>query len=265
MKYRGAFHQRGQAMSEFVAATALLVPLLMAIVYIGKYADVKHEAIQASRYAAFEQALDPSAQHESANNSAVLIEETKERFFTDGSRNNGKIGYQDTTASLSTAGTLNPVWNQLDNSPMIAKYQDVSVKFSNPSLNSTALTTTDDAGKLFFGLSDPGPVEADVEVSLANIAHFAPLKNVNLKVGATTVVAGDAWNAGGAAAVASSFTPASVPTSIFAQTLKPLTLLLDPLFQLLSDTNGPQWGCVNADAVPKDDLSPYNQPAPCSD
>ena len=50
--------QRGQAMSEFIAAMALFVPLVLGVIYIGKYSDIKHQAIQASRYAAMERALD---------------------------------------------------------------------------------------------------------------------------------------------------------------------------------------------------------------
>jgi hypothetical protein len=252
--------QRGQATSEFLAAAALFVPLFLGIVYVGKYQDIKHEVIEASRYAAFEQALDPSQQHESANGASVLIEETKARFFTDGSRNSGKIGYQDTTAGLSTSSTLNPVWTELDNTPMIANYSDVSVSLSNGSINSLALQATDTVANAMYSLSSGGQVQANVEVALANIASFQPLQNINLKIGATTVVASDAWNGGGAANVAGHFTVASIPVSA----LKALNIPLLPLFQMLSDTNGPQWGCVNPDAVPKGVLSQYNAPAPCS-
>ncbi|HXY96473.1 MAG TPA: hypothetical protein VEH00_05815 [Steroidobacteraceae bacterium] len=260
MRSSAARRECGQATSEFLAAMALLLPLFLGIVYVGKYSDIKHEAIQASRYAAFEQALDPSAQHESANNSAVLIEETRERFFTDGSRNSGKIGYQDTTAGLQTSNSLNPVWNELDNTPMIRQYSDVSVSLTNNSINSTWLQATDTVGQTFYSLNGGGQVQANVEVTLANITAFDALANINLKIGATTVVAGDAWNGGGAQNVAGHFTPLAIPTSLFSI----LSLPLMPFFEGFSDTPGPQWGCVDADAVPKSDLSQYNPPAPCS-
>lgn len=260
MRQLAACRERGQATSEFLAAMALLLPLFLGIVYVGKYGDIKHEAIQASRYAAFEQALDPSAQHESANGGAVLIEETRERFFTDESRNSGKIGYQDTTRGLQPASSLNPLWDELDSTPMISQYSDVSVSLNNGSIDSSLLQATDTVAQTFFSLNGGGQVQANVEVSLANVASFAALENINLKIGATTVVAGDAWNGGGAQNVAGNFTPLAIPTALFSV----LSLPLLPFFEGFSDTPGPQWGCVDADAVPKSDLSQYNPPAPCA-
>ncbi len=255
-------YQGGQAMSEFIVAMALFLPLFVGMVYVGKYADIKHQAIQASRYAAFEQALDPRSQHESANNASVLIEETKARFFTDGSRNSGKIGFQDTTAQLSTSGTLNPVWNELDGTPMIANYADVSVTLKNSSLDDLVLKPVDVANSTFFNLDGNGQFEADVEVSPANIAHFAPFSNINLKIGATTVVAGDAWNAAGAADVASTITNGTlpggaVPARALGKVQSLINTLLQPLFylfagDLFSPTKNftPQIGCIRPDVTP---------------
>jgi hypothetical protein len=246
MKQCEARLQRGQAMSEFVAALALFVPLVMGVVYLGKFSDVKHQAIQASRYAAFERALDPSASHES---DAVLTEETRARFFTDGSRNSGKIGYEDSSAGLATSGSLNPVWSQMNGTPMITQYADVSVAVTQGAISSALLAPVDASNKLLFNLDGGGQVQANVEVPLANITHLAaPLDSLNLKIGATTVVAGDAWNSGGAADVASHFNEPSqaVPVTAF----KPLNTPLASIFQLLSGTDGPQWGCIKADVVP---------------
>jgi hypothetical protein len=239
----GTCPQRGQATSEFIAAMLLFAPLVLGVIYLGKYADIKHQAIQASRYAAFERALDPSTSNE---NPAMLAEETKARFFADGSRSNGKIGFQDTTSGLSTSGTLNPVWSALNATPMIAQYSDVSVNVTQGSINSGLLSATDTVAQTMFHLNAGGQAQANVEVSLANIAHFAPLSNINLKVGATTVVAGDTWNADGATDVGNHFTIVAVP----GRSLSFLNTALSPLYQLLSGTNGPQFGCVKPDVVP---------------
>ncbi len=77
--------QQGQAMTEFVIAMAVVVPLALGVIYVGKYQDVKYSAIQASRYTAFERVFDPSSAHK---NATVLAEETRERFFTDPTQNN---------------------------------------------------------------------------------------------------------------------------------------------------------------------------------
>ena len=195
--------QRGQAMSEFVVAMIAFVPLVLGVIYIGKYSDIKHQAIQASRYAAFERALDPHS-HEGGT---TVQDETVARFFRDGGQHT--IGFQD-KATGSTRTDENPVWAQVNGNPMIGQYPDVSVQFSSKSVKdsttSTLLFPMDLMTKSFSGLNDDGSaVEADVSVKVADIAHFAPLSNINLSVGATTVIAGDPWNAGGAQDVANHF------------------------------------------------------------
>jgi hypothetical protein len=253
--------QRGQAMSEFIVAMALFLPLILGTIYIAKYSDIKHQAIQASRYAAFEQALDPSAQHESANGAAVLKEETRERFFT----NSATIGFKDTTAGLSTAATLNRNWSEVDGTtPMVTNYADIAVNFTQGQINSIPLQATDQTANALYKLNGGGQVQANVQVNAANIASFAPLSNLNLQIGASTVVASDTWNGDGAADVGGHFTPASLASTLLKEALQPFNAFSDGLFQLFSGTNGPQWGCVDADAVPKDHLSTYNAPAPCS-
>jgi hypothetical protein len=262
MKSISMHRQHGQAIGEFIAAMTLFVPLALSVIYIGKYADIKHEAIQASRFAAFERALDPSSAHE---NATVLTEETRARFFTDGSRNSGRIGYQDSTASLKTAGTLNPLWSQVNNTPLLSRYSDVSVSVTQSQVASAFFARIQDATSLMFKLNGNGQVQANVEVPVANVAHFAPLANINLKIGATTVIAGDSWNAGGTADAANHFTILSVPDRLFSSNPQPGSgwfskvlgwlskfggWLYRSFFQMLSGTDGPQLGCVRPDVVP---------------
>jgi Flp pilus assembly protein TadG len=243
--------QRGQAMTEFIVAMAVLLPLFFGIVYIGKFSDIKHQAVQASRFAAFERALDPSARQES---DAVLVEETRARFFTDASRNQGKIGFQDNTQGLATSGTLNPLWGELNGTPLIRSYQDpntgIRVDVTSNSMDLGAFAPIDKGAQaLFKNLNSGGQIQADVEVPIANVAALpAPLNNLNMKVAARTVVAGDAWNGGGTQNVADHFTPVSVP----GKTISFLNSIpgIDALFQLLADTPAPQFGCVKPDVVP---------------
>ena len=238
--------QRGQATSEFVAAmTFLFIPLFMGVVYIGKYGDIKHQAIQASRYAAMERALDPQA-HES---DTVVGNETVARFFRDGSK--AAIGLND-QATESTADE-NPVWSQMDGNPMLAKYSDVTVTLSDASVDSVTLKPIDaDVGggvAQFSGLKGGFGFKADVKVPvpLVNIAQFAPLPNVNVTIDAATVIAGDPWNAGGAANVASHFTDTSIPGKLASVANK-----IPGLDTVLSWFAGaaPVWGCVKPDVVP---------------
>lgn len=248
MTFQPRSTQRGQSTAEFVAAMALFLPLAMGIIYAGKYADIKHQAVQASRYAALERAMDPNRME----SDQIVQNETVARFFPDAGKHN--IGLED-QATAATAGDENPNWNQLNGDPMIGKYADITVAINGKSLDSTFLAPIDaSASTQFKKLSSGTGIEADVEVPIANIAHFLPLSNINIKVGATTVMAGDPWNAGGASNVNDHIGIAAVPAK--AYTADPLfgplqTLLQDLLYQPLSGTDGPQFGCVKPDVVPQ--------------
>lgn len=256
MKSSGIRLQRGQAMTEFVAAMAVFLPLFFGVVYVGKFNDMKHQAIQASRYAAFERALVPS---ETLESPAVLAEETRARFFTDASRNQGKISFQDSTQGLATAGTLNPNWGELEGTPLLQSYDDPATGISvtiTSSVKIPALKAIDDGGLIFNNLNQNGQIQADVEVPIANIAHLpAILSNLNVKFGARTVVAGDAWNAHGTQDVAdhqSTLTDFSIfPSDVGRKNpvLQGLQLLLAPLAAVFSDSS-PNFGCDRPDVVP---------------
>ncbi|HZO20868.1 MAG TPA: hypothetical protein VFB37_00100 [Steroidobacteraceae bacterium] len=226
-------------MSEFVAAMALFIPLVLGIIYIGKFSDIRHQAIQASRYAAMERALDPRK----SESDTIVQNETVARFFRDGGAHNIA---KDEQAQGSTATDENPNWSQITGDPLIAQYSDISVKLGQ---KGSLSTPADSAAGLFKGLGSGSGVEADVEVPVVNVTHFAPLANINLKIGATTVMAGDPWNGDGAADVASHQSDESVPgkTAPF-QLLKDV---LTPFVEALIDTPPPQFGCVKPEVVPK--------------
>lgn len=241
--------QRGQAMSELIAACALLLPLLLAIIYIGKYADVKSAAIQASRYAAFERALDPAAAHKPA---PVLVEEARARFFTNGARAGGKIGFQDSTAALGADEWQVPLWRTVSGKRLLDKYGDVSVAIDDKALGGKLTSVYDQAGKL-YKLNKRGLYYANVEVPLVNVAHFEPLKAIDLKLGATTALLGDSWSAGSSDHVKQRLDKSpAIPASFV-----PAIPGIDWLFTILTDSKGPQFGCVSPDVVPKDRLEKY--------
>jgi hypothetical protein len=237
--------QRGQAMSEFIAALAVFLPLFFGIYYVGKFADIKHQAIQASRYAAFERALDPNSSQESAG---LLQEETRARFFPDGARNGGKLA-QDNTSGLATASTLNPLWDQVNGTPLMQNYSEVSVAVGSSSMDIGAFTPINEGSKLFSNLNTNGQIQADVEVPIANVTHLpAPLNALNLKVAARTVVAGDAWGGDGAQQVADH---QNILTDLGKNpALQGLKLALTPLAAVFSDHGPPKFGCLRPDVVP---------------
>ncbi len=259
--------QRGQAASEFVVAMAVMLPLLLGVIYLGKYSDIKHQAIQASRYAAFERALDPHAGVDPhAETEQTIQDETVARFFRDAGQHT--IGFED-KATGATRGDENPLWNQLNGDPMIAKYDDVKVALSSQTIanaQTTPLAAMNATATSFKGLvQDRNPlnvntgvsaVEADVSVDVAKIANFAPLNKI-VSIGATTVIATDSWNAGGAQDVANHFPsdplpPPAVPMRLVGAILNLPVVgpILNTLAKFFVDTGLPVFGCIKPDVVP---------------
>jgi hypothetical protein len=244
MKPCGIRFQRGQAMTEFVAAMAVFLPLFFAIYYVGKFADIKHQAIQASRYAAFERALDPNSTQAGAS---LLQEETRARFFPDGGLNNGKLARD--TSGLTTQANLNPLWTQVTGAPLLQNYSDVSVDVASNSMDIGKFAPINAGAQAFNNLNRNGQVQADVEVPIANITHLpAPLNALNLTVGARTVVAGDAWGGDGAQQVADKQN--AITDQGKDPVLTGLKATLTPLAAVFSDTPPPQFGCIRPDVVP---------------
>ena len=243
MRTRHMKHQRGQAITEFVAAMAFFVPLFLGIVYIGKYGDIKHQAIQASRYAAMQRALDPQ-KHQS---DAAIRKEMAARFF----RDNGRYAIaRNDQATGPTNGDLNPSFYQLNGDPMIKRYDNITLELHAPrnAVGGAALTTVGTSSRIMDGLDRTVGVQADVRVPVADILHFEPLASANLTIGASTVMAGDPWSAGGAKDVADHIGFKAVPARA-ASFLNDVTNLMKPLFELLG-APPPQLGCLKPDVVP---------------
>ncbi|HKT73549.1 MAG TPA: TadE family protein [Steroidobacteraceae bacterium] len=237
--------QRGQAMTEFIAAMALFIPLAFGVIYLGKFGDIKHQAIQASRYAALERAMDP-AEHEGTQ---AIKDETVARFFPDQAKHN--VGFED-KVSDSVGNDENPNWKQMDGKPLLTKYEDISVQVNTKSIDGslTSSSLNPIATRLFSGLRPGYAVEADVQVPIASVTHFAPLANLGLKVSATTVIAGDPWNSGSAADVAGHLTDASALGRLPVYTGLKYAFL--PSILALSDSpHSVEFGCVKPDVVPK--------------
>jgi hypothetical protein len=228
--------QCGQAMIEFVAAMALFVPLFLGLIYVFKYNDIKHQAIQASRYAAMERALDP---HDGA-----VQTHTVARFFRDGSKSGITANDE---ATESTAGDENPNWDQQNGTPMLSSYSDVTVSLTDPSIDSPNLSQVDAEANNFSGLATGFGTQANVTVPLANVADFAPLSSMGVTLHATTVIAGNTWSGGGPADVGSHF------SSALTNPGKAMVWANNPVFTTLFDAfagSAPVWGCVKPDVVP---------------
>jgi hypothetical protein len=90
--------QRGNALTEFVVLTIVMVPAALAIPMLGKVADVNQSTVQASRYGAWERTIN----NQSEKSDAELVTEIQNRFFAE------------TRLQIETTNTLadssNPFW-----------------------------------------------------------------------------------------------------------------------------------------------------------
>jgi hypothetical protein len=231
---------QGQAMTEFLVAGLVLIPLFMGSVYLAKYADVKQSAIQASRYAVMERAFNPD------KSAAVIAKETRVRFFTQQeNRNKGAWTNKDKSYTPNAEKDQPAYWRDLSGKRLI-DIDKVNVSFKGPMDVGGAAKVLDAAGTI-YKLDTKGMYGANVEVALNNVTHFEPLSALNLKLGATTVIAGNAWNAGGNADVKEHipFTNAKLKSAIDG-----LNSGLDFIFAFFEKSGGPNIWCVNPDVVP---------------
>lgn len=112
-----ATHQRGAALTEFIViALFVLVPLYLAVQALGKFADVRHTANNAARYAAWEktvwheEAMSDFANFNAPNqkSAAAIHNEMMVRVFND--RKAGlKYASTDKAATTFANGT-DPLW-----------------------------------------------------------------------------------------------------------------------------------------------------------
>lgn len=133
-------HQRGSSTVEFFVTLIVFIPLFVGIPLLGKYADIKHKTIEASRYVAFERTVysepgvstrydswtDSSGQlHEEATKaSAQIMAEAEMRLFGHPSQ-----GLHDTELRE------NPLWFNRKGESLLATVETTN---ENPNDNSPA-------------------------------------------------------------------------------------------------------------------------------
>lgn len=251
----------GQATVEFLVALLVMVPLFFGTYYFARYADVKHSAIQASRYVAFERALDPRG----GKSPAVLAEETRARFFTPVSLNDGEISFHQTTAQLSADRDRVPLWSDATYQPLLQRFSDVAIREAPAGAMSAGVVgqLQNTAGKV-FSLPTGGMVRAEVTVPLNNVAHFEVLRNINVGMPGATAIQAGTWSASGAKNGAENVCDRVKPT-VLGRYIKPAMVVLGVLMSPF-ERHTPDVGIVLPDYVPPgsvDDTAkasvPYNR------
>lgn len=187
--------QRGQATTEFIVIALALIPLFLLTPMIGKYQDISHAAVMASRYAAFD-AMTHNEGMNSVRPSSELAGDVRRRFF---SNPDAALKTKDTAGDFKANQNL--FWRDPKDDPLIKNFSDIAVS------NSTSVASDNQPFLLLsglFGLQAKGIYTADVVVTLANLPKilgytnsYHEFESISLSMARSTSLVVDPWMASG--------------------------------------------------------------------
>lgn len=200
--------QFGQALSEVLVALLVLVPLLLALVWLGKMLALRQATVEASRLLAFECAVRLAAcAHESGQ--AQLADEVRRRAF---SRVDAPIRSGEALADRPPAAERNPLWADAGGRALLARMSDVAIRVApqrfdaglavatgkeSAALGNAMNLLSDLAGPGRFGLGlTEGLYVATVQARSSPVAGIR-LPLPGLVIQARTALLADAWTATG--------------------------------------------------------------------
>jgi hypothetical protein len=238
--------QRGQAMSEFIVALAVLVPMFLAVSYLGRYGDLQQRAQQASRYAAFQRTVQPS---DAVLSDSTIADQMRARFFLAPTAlaKDGHLRSDDSAAKYKDDKDQPALWHDLAGKALLKDPSQVTLQWGTASIGAA----NKDVGYVANLIGKPvtdGRV-AMVEVNAFNKLNLADSAAKNLKIGAATAAVGGGLGSSGSQDTAS--TAANVNAS---SKLIPgfVTKVID-LAVALFEQDSPDFGCIKPDVVAAQD------------
>jgi hypothetical protein len=251
---------RGQALAEFLVVGLVLASFFLIVPLIGKYQDLSHATLMASRYVAWE----TTVRHEDAvggyKSQDQLAQEVRRRFF---SRSDAPIRTYE--AYADSAAERNPLWTDHANQPLFTRLTDVGVFFgpaagSQPAGGFSAVAATSTpfqppAGQFVsgLGLNDHGIFTGVVRVRLAQVTGLPEFDN--LVFTQHTSLVPNPWTGRSPAEVEGRFSrPALFPLAALAGGLSAVTSVV-PTIEM-GQVPAPRLGQVDfwRDMVPEDRL-----------
>lgn len=231
----------GQAMTEFLLALLLLMPLLLIIPLLGKYLDLAHLTTLASRFAAFEASVRHGSSHHGWASAEQLNEELRTRLY--------KLPAP--SAASPDRGSTEPLWYEHRGRPLFTG-EAASLNVSTTQLVPSGLPRPHFADDL--GLADDHLFQASVTLSLHNIADLAPFDELDLRFERHHVLLVDSWAAASSAAVVNALQrrPGKLNGPFPYQPLQSLLTPIRPFIRILEGERAPVGGEVAADVVPED-------------
>jgi len=255
MSARVSHRQHGQSLVEFLVALTALVPMFLLVTYLGRYGDLQQTAVQASRYAAFQRAMQPSG---STLPDATIEDQMRARFFVQGDYlHQGKLQSDDSAKSLGDKGTP-ALWRDMSFNPILKAPTDATLAFAAADLNSGAVAKSMSLMAKSAGKSYGNAVVAQVDVPLVNLLDQTQATPGVLRIGAATAAAGDGLGSGGSQSTRDA-AATIVMTSYVPKALADFLELAMELFE----PQGPQFGCIKPDVVPSGRLSTYAPAGGC--
>jgi hypothetical protein len=258
-----AFHVdavRGQALTEFLAMSLVLLPLFLLLPMIGKIQDIAHQAQLASRYAAFD-ALLRNDSHNQFKPPEQVERELAQHFFSAGAA----ISTEDGAQPFTPRGQWSDPWAH----PLVGDAAAVRLSFgpSHGKTHRDAYTAADDAERFTLasraGLHTDGIYNVNVSADVANLPAglklIEPFDRLNLRIERHASVLLDAWTANGPMQAEARFGPLAVVNG----PLQAIEGVFGTAMQLveLHDVAAPSFGALERwrDAVPSDRLAPREE------
>lgn len=236
--------QRGQSIAEFLVGLAVLTPLFFAVAYAGKYGDLQQTTTQASRYAAFGRAMEPS---EARLANTTIEDQMRARFFLAGDHlHKGRLQSDDSVANVKKDGGQPELWQDLSGHALLSAPDKVSLQWGDTGLGSGGVDKAMGVMTKSAGMSYPGGKVARVEVTLANKLDQISDTPKPILIAAATAAAGNGLGSSGSKgtrdAAATIVPTAHIPGA--------LTGFLEQAMDLF-EPEGPKIGCIKPDVVPQ--------------
>ncbi|MFG6412608.1 TadE family protein [Roseateles sp. DC23W] len=240
--------QRGQAMAEFIIALAVLVPMYLAVSYLGRYGDLQQRAQQASRYASFQRAAQPDAKQLS---DATIADQMRARYFLthDALSKDGQLRSDDSVAKFKDDKGQPALWRDLAGKALLKSPSQVTLSWSNASIGVANEKVGYVSGLVGKPIAD-GRL-AMVELNLFNRLDLASNKPADLKIGAATAALGGGLGSSGSADTAAAAAKVNLSSRIIPNFVEQVLGLAIKLFE----RDAPDFGCIKPDVVAADPSS----------
>lgn len=250
----------GQALTELLVFSIILVPVLLMVPLLGKYINLNQSALEAARYAAWERTV--WANRAGDNPQALVKDDTqlqaeiRRRFFSD-----PDLPIKGSDGDGSAQAGSNPLWFDHAHRPLLARYEDVEAQTRDgpsPGPVYAALRSLFQASHVLspFHLNTDGLYTAEVKVKVADVPGLKPLDSLGLRIARRNVILTDAWDAGSPDQVKRQV-KGLVPTSVLDNQL--VNKLIQILGTFAPELRGLKPGYIAPDEVPADRLGDKSQ------